>query len=955
MFSLKLLGGALIEGPQGPLGGRVSQRRRLALLSMLALGRGRPVTRDKLLGLFWPEIESERARHSLADLLYQLRGALGESAILSAGGDLWLNAEVLTSDVGAFEDALARGDLARATALYHGPFLDGFFLSDAPEFERWVGTERDRLARAHAEALEQLAEAATTRMDAKSAVEWLRRLLEHDPFSARVVLRLMETLEAAGDRAAAIRHAQVHADLMREEVGAEPDPEVEALARRLQGRSERIALPATPRPPQAPNVDALRAHVRAAEPPAATPALEDLGARPTPVPTRDLARRDGQAHRWRAPGAAAGVTALVVLLGVASWPILRSAPPESVASVRELVLVADFVNQTGDSGYGDLVGHILRHELARSPLLTIVGHERISRTLRRMRIEPGTTLNAEIARELAIREQIKLVIVGDVRTLDPGLVISASVIEASSGDIIHGGTETARDSTEFLVAVERLANGIRQGIGESIATLQAGDSLWTFTTSSLPALRKYMVGAQAFQRGDYPTSSDLLEEAISLDPEFANAYLLLFAVRRYAGFPNGQMLPPLVHAYELRGRLSEHERYAIEASYELHVSGDVAKSIAAFRKHIDEMKRLPAGEAAWYTSFGYVHVLNDDIRAAEQILQEARVRFPIPVSLLLLMRVLHALDHDAEARQVLAELAQRAPEHPGIQRIRALLLADARQYDAAHDLAGQIPLLGLQSGLGIQADLDAIRGRLSEAIGRLRELRHQALERDQFAYALEVTAAIGRLRLLAGDSAGAAEVEEHLALYPVTSLDVLSRPYLPLALFFAEAGDPGKAQAWIGAYEREVPRQFQGPGRWMVHRARAAVHRADGELEQALAELRQATRISPVQLGLLDDLFLRTRDHPELARLYDELGAADSAIAVYERYLGVRSLTRTTVDAFELGNALERLAGLHRQRGDHAQAALYDRRLVQLWGGADPELRPRVDAARHRLARMRGG
>jgi DNA-binding SARP family transcriptional activator len=70
MFSFKLLGGALVEGPRGPLGGRVSQRRRLALLAVLALAGGRPLSRDKLLALFWPESDTERARHSLASLLY---------------------------------------------------------------------------------------------------------------------------------------------------------------------------------------------------------------------------------------------------------------------------------------------------------------------------------------------------------------------------------------------------------------------------------------------------------------------------------------------------------------------------------------------------------------------------------------------------------------------------------------------------------------------------------------------------------------------------------------------------------------------------------------------------------------------------------------------------------------------------------------------------------------------
>jgi tetratricopeptide (TPR) repeat protein len=82
-------------------------------------------------------------------------------------------------------------------------------------------------------------------------------------------------------------------------------------------------------------------------------------------------------------------------------------------------------------------------------------------------------------------------------------------------------------------------------------------------------------------------------------------------------------------------------------------------------------------------------------------------------------------------------------------------------------------------------------------------------------------------------------------------------------------------------------------------------------------------------------------DHPSLARTYDALGSVDSAIAVYDRYDQVRSLSRTTLDAFELGHALERLGALYEERGDRARAAEYDARLAELWRNADAPLRRR--------------
>ena len=87
---------------------------------------------------------------------------------------------------------------------------------------------------------------------------------------------------------------------------------------------------------------------------------------------------------------------------------------------------------------------------------------------------------------------------------------------------------------------------------------------------------------------------------------------------------------------------------------------------------------------------------------------------------------------------------------------------------------------------------------------------------------------------------------------------------------------------------------------------------------------------------------------PALARVYDALGSRDSAIAVYERYLRVRALSRPSLDAYELGNALERLAALHEASGDRSRAAECYARLADLWRDADAPLRRRAAAAAQR-------
>ena len=91
MFTLRLLGGASLDGPDGPVAGRAALRQRVALLALLAVEHPRPLSRDKLVASLWPESGTDDARHLLRESLYILRSALGDDSVLSTGDDLRLN------------------------------------------------------------------------------------------------------------------------------------------------------------------------------------------------------------------------------------------------------------------------------------------------------------------------------------------------------------------------------------------------------------------------------------------------------------------------------------------------------------------------------------------------------------------------------------------------------------------------------------------------------------------------------------------------------------------------------------------------------------------------------------------------------------------------------------------------------------------------------------------------
>jgi DNA-binding SARP family transcriptional activator/Tfp pilus assembly protein PilF len=249
VFSLKLLGGVSLEGPDGRVTGPAIQRHRLGVLALLAGSRPRALTRDRLMAWLWPESDAEHARGSLNQTVHLLRRTLGADAILSVGEDLQLNTAMVSCDVIAFEEALAAGALERCAGLYAGPFLDGFFLSDAPEFEEWLGRERDRLAAAYARALEGLAERAEAAGDRGGAVDWWKARAALDPYDSSVALRLMLALEASGNRAAALLEAGAHERLLKEDLDMAPPPDLLELTERLRSAPTAI-LARKPRDPE---------------------------------------------------------------------------------------------------------------------------------------------------------------------------------------------------------------------------------------------------------------------------------------------------------------------------------------------------------------------------------------------------------------------------------------------------------------------------------------------------------------------------------------------------------------------------------------------------------------------------------------------------------------------------------------------------------------------------------
>jgi TolB-like protein/DNA-binding SARP family transcriptional activator len=234
MLRVRLLGGAVVEGENGPLGGAAGQRKSLAVLGLLVAAGDRGMSRDRILAYVWPEVELEKGSHRLTQVLYALRRELNADDLCLGSCELRVNPDRVSSDGWEFEIARQAGELERAVELYGGPVPEGFYLTDAAEFERWVENERAGFAQPVVEALETMAAKSAAAGDHHRAAWWWQRLAEHDPLSSRVTIHLMSALAAAGDRAEALERARDYQGLLERELQAAPNPAVMALADQLR-------------------------------------------------------------------------------------------------------------------------------------------------------------------------------------------------------------------------------------------------------------------------------------------------------------------------------------------------------------------------------------------------------------------------------------------------------------------------------------------------------------------------------------------------------------------------------------------------------------------------------------------------------------------------------------------------------------------------------------------------
>ncbi|MGA8619453.1 MAG: serine/threonine-protein kinase [Candidatus Sulfotelmatobacter sp.] len=270
--------------------------------------------------------------------------------------------------------------------------------------------------------------------------------------------------------------------------------------------------------------------------------------------------------------AAAAIVIIVIIAGAFYFRSHRSAQ----LTEKDSILLADFINTTGDAVFDGTLKQALAVQLEQSPYLNIVPDQTVRKALQFMGRSSDERVTGSVAREICERENIKAMLSGSIATLGSQYVVALDATNCATGDSLAREQVTAATKEAVLPAVGKAASSLRSKLGESLASIQKFDTPVTeATTSSLEALKAYAAADQMRNSGGEAESLPLFQRAVELDPNFAMAYARTAAIYNNVG-EEDRSVAAARKAFDLRDRVSERERFYIDDHF-YTATGDIDK------------------------------------------------------------------------------------------------------------------------------------------------------------------------------------------------------------------------------------------------------------------------------------------------------------------------------------------------------------------------------------------
>jgi serine/threonine protein kinase/predicted Zn-dependent protease len=741
-----------------------------------------------------------------------------------------------------------------------------------------------------------------------------------DLFSFGAVLYEMATGRMAfpGNTAAVIHEAILNrAPTPLARVNPEISPELERIIGKALEKDRKLRFQNAP--DIRTDLQRLKRDTESARLPVATSAVVGLGAE--------------RGILWKV---VAPATLVVAALASGSYFYFHRTPK---LSNKDTIVLADFTNTTGDPVFDGALRQGLTVQLEQSPFLSIVPEQTIQQTLRLMRQPADAKLTPEISQEICQRTGSKAVIDGSIAQIGTQYSLILKTVNCSSGESLTSTEAEASDKSHVLDALGKASSEIRNKLGESLSSVQKYDTpVEEATTPSLDALKAYSMGQKTRYAKGGTAALPFYKRAIELDPNFASAYRAMSSLYRDNN-ELGRGAENARKAYDLREKVSERERFFIEAVYYLDATGELEKSaqtcelwkltyprddvpsrllgviswpLGNWEKALEEHRealRLEPYNGYNNTNLGFTYMNLNRVDEAQAVLKQAEERKLVGEGTLAQRYQLAFLKADA------TQMAQLASVAVGKPRLEDLLLA-------------------------AQGDTEGWYGKLKNA----HELMRRAMDSAQHNDAKERAAAYqaaAALREVESGNRAQARAEANAAMKLASNRDVRAMA----ALALARAGDTAGAEKLAAELDKTRPLDTLVQRYWLPT-IRAAVAMESKDPNRAVELLKVA---STIELGqptsrltvFLCPVYMRGEAY---LMLHDGNGAA----AEFQKFIDHRGL----VGNFQWG-ALARLglARAYAMQGETVKARAAYQDFLTLWKDADADI-PVLKEAKAEYAKL---
>jgi DNA-binding SARP family transcriptional activator/tetratricopeptide (TPR) repeat protein len=970
MIELRVLGPVGLRTSAGTeLRAVLAQPRRLALLAYLALrSSSGPQRRDTLLALFWPEADTAHGRGALRGAVHFLRHGLGAEAIVADSGEtLHLDLERVWCDAVLFEQLLDSGKREDALRLYRGDLLEGFFISEAPEFDDWLEAERARLRRRAVNAAWELVDEAEAAGEVALASSRARAATLLQPFDDGGVRRLMALLARAGERALALEVYEAFVERMSRVYELEPAVETQALALEIrQGAGA----------PVGPARAASFEHSQALEPSAGDTTENAAAAKPGRIAAS--ARR-----RHRLLASLVACVTLVAIGGVTLLAMRGRSPPVAVSDDVIAIFPFNYSGSAELAFMGEGIVSLVATSLDGAGDFRSVDPRALVGTLER-RAE-RTPITPAVAARVAAGYGAGSYVLGEIVGVGGRMRIAATVYRSAEG-LRSAPRQLSVEgrSEDLLSVVDRLTAGILELSSKSGLARVA-----TRTTFSIPALRAYLGGESLMRRGEYRAALAAFQRAEAEDSSFALASYRVSGAAQWSGNPE-LIFAAAARALARVAGLTEEDRFAVGA-WHAHVFEQPALAENMYRRLLARRPdRVEAwaelGELVFHWGFTLGHAVSDARLPFDRVLA---IEPDHAAALIHLARIAAIEGKRDELERIVERALLRAPDDAwavDLRVIRAMAMPDsaarlrafasaiaavgdpldhlirhaysARDPNAAIQLLRSLldeagPTATVERGVVLLANLETALGRRRDA---LRTLDQAPIAEWRKRLVRAAWASHPALRVPEGERRALRE-----ALGPAFSRDsaaesgpavdryvdgiIRLRPYLRGQLSAALA-DTAAALAEAQALHPPDTSEYRNADRAITIRARLALGGSPGtaELQELLAMPVLAARHGfqwESDYDIADQRFARAEILERLGRLREAL----------QWYATIPS--ETSADVLYLAPAHFARARIHERLGERDDAAGHYERFLELWADADAELQPDVSHARHRLALLK--